>query len=32
MYLSLLTMQVDINKVTIENSYVRSNITRPNGQ
>ena len=32
MYLSLLPMQVDINKVTIENSYVRSNITRPNGQ
>ena len=32
MYLSLLPMQVDIKKVTIENSYVRSNITRPNGQ
>ena len=32
MYLSLLPMQVDIKKVTIENSYVRSNITLPNGQ
>ena len=32
MYLFLLPMQVDIKKVMIENSYVRSNITQPNGQ
>ena len=32
MYLSLLLMQVDIKNVTIENSFVRSNITQHNGQ
>ena len=32
MYLSLLLIQVDIKNVMIEDSFVWSNITRPNGQ